>query len=97
MIRGPEKIAFIVNPNAAKGSIGKEWPRIKAVAENRLGPFQSYVTGKPAEATRFVRMALRAGAELVVCVGGDGTLNEVINGFMGEDGHPVRPIRPRVS
>jgi YegS/Rv2252/BmrU family lipid kinase len=91
MIRGPEKIAFIVNPNAAKGSIGKEWPRIKAVAENRLGPFQSYVTGKPAEATRFARMALRAGAELVICVGGDGTLNEVINGFMGEDGHPVRP------
>jgi YegS/Rv2252/BmrU family lipid kinase len=91
MIRGPEKIAFIVNPNAAKGSTGKEWPHIKAVAENRLGPFQSYVTAKPAEATRFARTALRGGTELVVCVGGDGTLNEVINGFMEENGHPVRP------
>jgi YegS/Rv2252/BmrU family lipid kinase len=91
MKRGSRKIAFIVNPNAAKGSTGKEWPRIKTVAENRLGPFQAYITAKPTEATQFARMALRAGAGLVICVGGDGTLNEVVNGFMGEDGHPVRP------
>jgi YegS/Rv2252/BmrU family lipid kinase len=91
MFRDPEKITFIVNPNAAKGSTGREWPRIKAAAKDRLGPFQSHITAKPAEATRFARTALRAGAELVVCVGGDGTLNEVINGFMGADGHAVRP------
>jgi diacylglycerol kinase (ATP) len=84
------KIAFIVNPNAAMGSTGREWPRIKALATERLGPFQALLTTGPGDATRLTRLALFEGAELVVCVGGDGTLNEVINGFMGEDA-PIRP------
>jgi len=84
------KTAFIVNPNAAMGAISREWPRIKALARDRLGPFQARLTTGPGDATRLTRRALLEGAELVVCVGGDGTLNEVVNGFMGEDG-PLRP------
>jgi len=84
------RIAFIVNPNAAMGSTGREWPRIKALARDRLGPFQSHLTTGPEDATRLTRLALLGGVELVVCVGGDGTLNEVVNGFMAEDG-PIRP------
>jgi YegS/Rv2252/BmrU family lipid kinase len=34
-------------------------------------------------------MKLSEGAELIICVGGDGTLNEVVNGFMDESG-PIR-------
>jgi len=80
------KTAFIVNPNAAMGSTSREWPQIKAAASDRLGPFQALLTTGPGDATRLTRRALLEGAELVVCVGGDGTLNEVVNGFMGEDG-----------
>jgi len=84
------KIVFIVNPNAAMGSTGREWPRIKALARDRLGPFQALLTTGPGDAIRLTRLALVEGAEVVVCVGGDGTLNEVVNGFMGEDS-PIRP------
>ncbi len=78
------RIAFIVNPNAARGSTGREWPQIKALARDRLGPFRSLLTTGPGDATELTRLALRKGAEVVVCVGGDGTLNEVVNGFMAE-------------
>ena len=81
-----KRITFIVNPKSAMGSTGREWPRIKDMARERLGPFLSYLTTGPGEATVLTRKALLDGAEIVVCVGGDGTLNEVVNGFINEDG-----------
>ncbi len=83
------KVTFIVNPNAAMGSTRRHWPRIEALARERLGPIQALHTGGPAHASRLTRQALMEGTDLIVCVGGDGTLNEVVNGFMGEEG-PIR-------
>jgi diacylglycerol kinase (ATP) len=83
------KVTFIVNPNAAMGSTRRHWPRIEALARERLGPIQALHTGGPADASRLTRQALMEGTDLIVCVGGDGTLNEVVNGFMGEEG-PIR-------
>jgi len=83
------KIAFIVNPRAAAGSAGRSWPQIEALARDRLGLFQVFFTAGPGDATRLTREALSQGVETIVCVGGDGTLNEVVNGLMGKDG-PIR-------
>ena len=88
----PGKIAFIVNPHAAMQSVAREWPRIERRARDRLGEFQSCITGAPGDATRLTRRAIMEGAKLIVCIGGDGTLNEVVNGFMGGDG----PLRDEV-
>jgi diacylglycerol kinase (ATP) len=83
------KLTFILNPNAAMGAVSKVWPRIEALAKDRLGSFQALYTAGPGDATNLTRQALREGTEIVVCIGGDGTLNEVVNGFMQEGG-PVR-------
>ena len=80
------KVVFIVNPKSGNSATGREWPRIQAMARDRLGSFTSYMTAKPGDATRITREKLTAGADLIICVGGDGTLNEVINGFMDEGG-----------
>lgn len=68
------------------GSTGREWSGIKALVKDRLGPIEAYITAGPEDATKFTRSALQNGTKLVVCVGGDGTFNEVVNGFMREDG-----------
>jgi diacylglycerol kinase (ATP) len=84
-----KKLTFIVNPNAAMGAVSKEWPRIEALAKDRLGSFETLPTTAPGDAINLTRQALLEGTEIVVCIGGDGTLNEVVNGFMGE-GSPIR-------
>ena len=90
MLSRQKRIAFIVNPNAAMGATGKKWPHIESFAKDRLGPFEAHLTTGQGDAIDLARKALLKGAEQIVCVGGDGTLNEVVNGFMGEDG-PIRP------
>jgi YegS/Rv2252/BmrU family lipid kinase len=84
-----KKIVFIVNPHSGNASTGKEWPSIHAAAQDRLGHFISCLTSGPGDATRIARAHLLDGAELIVCVGGDGTLNEVVNGFLDDD-EPIR-------
>jgi len=85
-----EKIIFIVNPHSGNGMTHREWPRIHNMARDLFGSITSYLTKAPGDATRIARMNLIAGADLIVCIGGDGTLNEVVNGFMDEEG-PIRP------
>ena len=90
MNRASGEIAFVVNPHAAVGAVGKEWPRIEKRSRERLGSFRTYITRGPGDATHLTRNALGEGCEIIVCVGGDGTFNEVINGFMEGEGtvHP---------
>lgn len=83
------KTVFIVNPSSGNGSTGREWPRIEAMAKERLGVFTTCMTAGPGDATNLTRSHILNGCDRVICVGGDGTLNEVVNGFMDESG-PLR-------
>lgn len=80
------KTVFVVNPHSGNGSTGKEWPRICKMAGDLLGPFETCLTEGPGDATRMTREHLLKGADRIICVGGDGTLNEVVNGFFDERG-----------
>lgn len=79
------KIFFIVNPESRAGVTRKRWPGIQEMAQKRLGPIESHLTTAPRDASTITRRCLGEGAGLIVCVGGDGTLNEVVNGFMQVD------------
>jgi diacylglycerol kinase (ATP) len=82
---GNGKIVFVVNPESRAGATRKRWPRIREMAQERLGPIESCLTTAPGDATDITRRCLGEGAGLIVCVGGDGTLNEVVNGLMQGD------------
>lgn len=79
------RTVFVVNPHAANGETGRTWPQIRARAREVLGTFEERHTTGAGDATRLTRESLRQGAKRIVAVGGDGTLNEVINGFFLEE------------
>ncbi len=83
------KTVFVVNPASANGSTGKRWPEVSARI-TRLGlDHTALLTTRAGEATDLTAGALKSGADTVVAVGGDGTLNEVANGFFaGDQRHP---------
>lgn len=81
---------FIVNPHAGRGSVERQWPHILERARQCLGPIRFRLTEGPGDAVLFTREALLGGADVIVCVGGDGTLNEVVTGMMDKHG-PMRP------
>src|SRR5580692_2763060 len=84
------RTVVIVNPQSQGGKLGKRWPEL-ADTLGRAFPFDEARTMGPGDATRLAREALRAGAERVIAVGGDGTINEVVNGFFDADGQPISP------
>lgn len=83
------KIAVVVNPHSAGGKTGRQWPQIAALMEGRLGPIKVVFTQQPGDATRLTRELIGGGFDLIAGVGGDGTFNEIANGFL-QDGraHP---------
>ncbi|MBN1381066.1 MAG: diacylglycerol kinase family lipid kinase [Deltaproteobacteria bacterium] len=83
-----KKTVVILNPSSGNGETGREWPNIYAKAQTYLGSFESLMTTKPGEATMLTRQSLQNGADRIICIGGDGTLNEVINGFVNDE-HPI--------
>ncbi|HSQ84343.1 MAG TPA: diacylglycerol kinase family protein [Desulfobacterales bacterium] len=76
------KTVFIVNPHAGNGSAGSSWPSIETLAKDRLGFFEAYMTKGPGDAVIFAKNAVAEKTKRLVCVGGDGTLNEIVNGIM---------------
>ena len=81
--------AVIINPNSQNGTCGKRFPAIKPLIEGILGDVKVLTTDGPWVAAELTRQALRDGADLIVSIGGDGTHNEVANGFF-ERGEPVK-------
>jgi YegS/Rv2252/BmrU family lipid kinase len=84
------KTFLVVNPYSAGGQTGRYWPEIQAQVARVVGDFGHAFTQGPLDAARLTRQALKEGYECVVAVGGDGTLNEVVNGFF-EDGKALNP------
>lgn len=84
------RTTVIVNPKSQGGRLGKRWTEV-AETLGRAFPFDVALTAGPGDATSLTRAALRDGVERVVAIGGDGTVNEVVNGFFDDAGAPISP------
>ncbi len=77
------RIDLIVNPCAGRGNAARLAPEAVARLRARGVECEARFTRAPGDATRLVAEALRGGAECVVVAGGDGTVNEAVNGYVG--------------
>ncbi len=72
---------LIINPAAGAGRTGRDWPQLAGQIRAAGIDFEEAFTSRPGEATEIARRAVRENRSVVAAVGGDGTLNEVVNGF----------------
>lgn len=61
----------------------KHWRRAVSILEAQGFQITPRPTSAPGDATRLAREAVESGAEVVLVAGGDGTINEALNGLMG--------------
>jgi len=73
---------FIVNPAAARGKAARVGERVKDLCKDRNVDFKLVYTDKPGDATNLADAA-KNEFECIVAVGGDGTINEIVNGLIG--------------
>jgi diacylglycerol kinase (ATP) len=83
---------FLVNPASANGSTGRRWAETahRAAAMGLEG--DALFSERPGHLGELAREAADGGAELLVVVGGDGSVNEVANGLVGRDDVEVAMI-----
>lgn len=79
---------FVVNPASANGTTRVVWEEIADYLKLQALEFDYKMTNGPEQATDITRNAIKKGYKKIIAVGGDGTVNEVINGFF-EEGKPL--------
>jgi len=77
---------LIVNPAAGAGRTAKKWPYIKELLKHIGYHFEHDITEAPGHAIELAKSAVSKGYKLVVSVGGDGTINEIVNGIYAAGG-----------
>ncbi|MCL4685771.1 diacylglycerol kinase family lipid kinase [Myxococcota bacterium] len=77
------RILAIVNPRSRAGATARRWPAVEAQLRAALGSLEVEHTRGPRDAERIAREGVRAGVELLLVAGGDGTLSETAAGLLG--------------
>jgi diacylglycerol kinase (ATP) len=85
-VLGQAIFKVIVNPTAGAGRTGRLWPRLMGLFRSQGLRFEHDITEAPGHAIELAGEAARKGFETVVSVGGDGTINEIVNGIYAAGG-----------
>lgn len=76
------KYIFIINPTSGKGKALKVSENIKRICEEENLEYEMYFTKEKDDATKIAKK-FKHKSYIIFSVGGDGTLNEVLNGIVG--------------
>jgi diacylglycerol kinase (ATP) len=78
------KWSVIVNPNAGNRGGEKDLPQIKSLLTKAGIDYSIYLTREKSHATELASDLITDGNRNLICVGGDGTLNEIVNGIFSQ-------------
>lgn len=81
----PKKTRIIINPHSGTEEKSNLEKLIKEHLNSHDFPYEIVYTSGPKDATRLSKEAAQNGYDLVIAVGGDGTVNEVSKGLIGSD------------
>ncbi len=82
-----KNLMLVINPNAGRGGYKNNLGEALKTLDNGGYRTTLFFTSGPGEATELVRHFAK-GYDVVACVGGDGTLNEVVSGLVCLDNPP---------
>ena len=88
------KALVIVNPSSGKEKAVEYTDQIVEILEKRYEEVEVKETEGAGDAKRFADSATNDGVELIVAVGGDGTVNEAVNGIAPHEKRPKFAIIP---
>jgi diacylglycerol kinase (ATP) len=77
------KAHIIHNPTAGPRDVRRDLERVCSDLERRGWSVELRITEKPGDARVFACAAAQAGCDVAVAAGGDGTVNETVNGLVG--------------
>ncbi|HJX03922.1 MAG TPA: diacylglycerol kinase family protein [Dehalococcoidia bacterium] len=79
-------IQLIVNPMAGAGKTVKLLPSIKDILNNQGLDYDCKITEAPGHAVFLAQDAVKNGYKIIISAGGDGTINEIVNGINNANG-----------
>jgi len=88
------RTAAIFNPSAAKGRSLRKLDQVKNCLDREGIEHDLVFTQNAGHAEILAEKLVRDGYECIISIGGDGTLNEIVNGIIKANGNPVLGIIP---
>lgn len=82
----------VVNPNAGIGKVHRDWGKISGLLDAHGFDYHTVFTTSPNHATQLVIENVGLGYRKIIAVGGDGTMNEVVNGIFGQKQVPTTEL-----
>jgi YegS/Rv2252/BmrU family lipid kinase len=76
---------LVVNPSAAGGRAGRDWPAVEGGLREGIADLEVVMTTGAGSATALVAEAIADGETDLGIVGGDGSVNEALNGLVRDD------------
>ncbi|UOY91616.1 diacylglycerol kinase [Ectobacillus sp. JY-23] len=89
-----KRARIIYNPTSGREIFKKNLPEVLEKLEKSGYETSCHATTCEGDATRAAAIAAQRGFDLVIAAGGDGTLNEVVNGLVGQEHRPKFGIIP---